>query len=188
MKKTAVAVLCILFAYVLSNYVLSGEWAVYGPMLISYHLFLVYLVLTADHERGLSLPIHTAVLTHAACMVIPVGMAMGRSHFAFFGLLQYVVPALAPFEADWLFSGGKKSNAEEAVEAPKVPMPEGTADDYDEFLKYLSQKNRAFARPGRTVREEHVLWMANRVKKEAAIASAAAAAAARQHSAHPAPR
>lgn len=185
MRKTAVAVICILFAYVLGNYVLSGEWAVYGPMLISYHLFLAYLVITADHEKGLSLPIHSALLTHAACMVIPVGMAIGRSHIAVFGLLQYVVPALAPFEADWLFSGGKKKQADaEEAPQPQVPLPDGTADDYDEFLKYLSQKNRAFARTGRSVREEHVLWMADRVKKEAALA----AAAARQRPAQPAPR
>ena len=68
-------------------------------------------------------------------------------------------------------------------------MPDCTAVDYDEFLQYLSQERRAFSKPGRTVREEHVLWMADRVKREAAAAAAAAqaaAVAARQGSAHPA--
>jgi hypothetical protein len=187
MQKAAAGIIITLFGYVIANYVLDGAWAVYVSMLLSYHLFLVYLVVTANHEKGMSLPIGSTIRTHLACLIVFIGMALGREHIPLFGLLRYLVPVLAPFEAEWLFSGGRKQEGEEAP-APQIPMPECTADDYDEFLKYLSQKNRAFGRPGRSVREEHVLWMADRVKKEAAAAAAAAAAVPRQRSAEAAPR
>lgn len=192
--KFMVGVMCALVGIILGQYLLSGTLAVYVSMLISFHLYLVYLVVMENREKGLSLPWGSTILTHAACMAIFIGMVQLRYHISFFWVIQYFAPALAPFEAEWLFTGGRKKHGVETA-APQVPMPEGTAGDYDEFLQYLSQEKRAFRKPGRSVREEHVLWMADRVKKEAAaaaqaaaIAAQAAAVAARQHSAHPAPR
>jgi len=95
-------------------------------------------------------------------------VGMGREYIPLFGILRYFIPALAPFEADWLFSGGRKRNNLSA--APQtIPLPAGTADDYEEFLKYLAQKERAFSKPGRSVREEHVIWMADRARKQAGV-------------------
>jgi hypothetical protein len=179
-----VGVICALVGIIIGHYLLAGTSAVYASMLISFHLYLGYLVVMENREKGLSLPLGSTVLTHAACMAILIGMVELRHHIAFFWVIQYFVPALAPFEAGWLFSGGRRKPGFEEL-APQVPMPEGTADDYDEFLKYLSQEKRAFRKPGRSVREEHVLWMADRVKRETA---AMAQAAARQRSAQPAPR
>ncbi|HTW60885.1 MAG TPA: hypothetical protein VMD55_03700 [Terracidiphilus sp.] len=189
--KFMVGVICALVGIIIGQYLLAGTAAVYASMLISFHLYLGYLVVTENREKGLSLPIGSTLLTHAACLIILIGLVELRHHLTFFWLIQYFVPALAPFEAEWLFSGGRKKPGFEAS-VPQIPMPQCTADDYDEFLKYLSQEKRAFRKPGRSVREEHVLWMADRVKKEAAAAvaaqAAAAAAAARQRSAEPAPR
>jgi hypothetical protein len=185
--KFMVGVICALVGIIVGQYLLVGTVAVYASMLISFHLYLGYLVVMENREKGLSLPWGSTILTHAACMAIFIGLVELRYHISFFWVIQYFVPALAPFEAEWLFSGGRKKSGVEAS-APQVPMPEGTAGDYDEFLLYLSQEKRAFRKPGRTVREEHVLWMADRMKKEAAAAAHAAAAAARQRAAHPAPR
>jgi hypothetical protein len=183
--KFMVGVICALVGIIVGQYMLVGTPAVYASMLLSFHLYLGYLVVMENREKGLSLPLGSTVLTHAACLALLLGLVELRHHLAFFWVIQYFVPALAPFEAEWLFSGGRKKPGFEAP-APQVPMPEGTADDYDEFLKYLTQEKRAFRKPGRSVREEHVLWMADRLKKEASAAAQAAAAAARHRSAQPA--
>ncbi len=185
--KSMVGVICALIGIIIGHYLLEGTLAVYVSMLISFHLYLGYLVVMENREKGLSLPVGSTLLTHAACLMLLIGLVELRHHISFFWVIQYFVPALAPFEAEWLFSGGKRKPGFEAS-APQIPMPEGTAGDYDEFLKYLSEEKRAFRKPGRSVREEHVLWMADRVKKEAAAVAQAAAAAARQRSAQPAPR
>jgi hypothetical protein len=184
MRKTTAGILCTLFGFAVGYGLLDGSAAIYTSMLVSYHLFLVYLIVTADHEKGMSMPIEWTLVTHMACLAVLLGMAYGREHIPFFGMLKYLVPALAPFEAEWLFSGRRKKMEGEIAGQAQVPMPEGTADDYSEFLAYLAQEKRPFSKPGRSVREEHVLWMADRVRKEAA----AAAASARQRSATPAPR
>jgi hypothetical protein len=187
MQKFAAGLIFTLVGYVIANYMLEGPVAVYVSMLLSYHLFLGFLV-AANRQRGMSLPIGPTIRTHLACLAIMLGVAMVREHILLFGLLRYLVPALAPFEAEWLFSGGRKKPGE-VEDAPRIPMPDCTASDYDEFLRYLSQRRRTFQKPGRTVREEHVLWMADKVRKEAAAAAAAAsAAAARRRSATAAPR
>jgi hypothetical protein len=189
MRKTAAGILCTLFGFAVGYGLLDGAPAIYTSMLVSYHLFLVYLIVTANHEKGMSLPIGSTIVTHMACLIVILGMAFGRQHIPLFGLLKYLVPALAPFEADWLFSGGRKQKGKkEVVEPPPIPMPEGTADDYNEFLAYLAQEKRPFSKPGRSVREEHVLWMADRAHKEAVATAAAAAVSARQRSATPAPQ
>ena len=189
--KFMVGVICALVGIIIGQYVLAGTAAVYASMLISFHLYLGYLVVMENREQGMSLPVGSTVLTHIACLTLLIGLVELRHHLTFFWVIQYFVPALAPFEAEWLFSGGKKKPGFEAS-VPQIPMPECTADDYDDFLRYLSQEKRAFRKPGRSVREEHVLWMADRLKREAAAAAQSAAiaqaAAARQRSAQPAAR
>jgi hypothetical protein len=184
--KAMFGVICALVGIIVGHYLLAGAEAVYASMMISFHLYLGYLVVMENREQGMSLPWIPTILTHAACVLILVGLGTMRRDIPFFFMVQYFVPALAPFEAEWLFSGGRKKPGSGAP-APHVPMPEGTAGDYDEFLAYLTHEKRAFHKPGRSVREEHVLWMADRVRREAAAMALAAASAAGQRSAQPAP-
>jgi hypothetical protein len=166
--RTAAFLLSTVIGFLIGHYLLPGATGVFVSMLLSYHLFLAFLVIIADHEKGLSLPVGSTILTHLACLAVLVGVAIGRQHIPFFFLLKFFVPALAPFEAEWLFSGGRKKKVPAATKPEPIPMPEGIADDYEEFLRYLSQKNRSFSKPGRSVREEHVLWTADRARKLAA--------------------
>jgi hypothetical protein len=185
--KFMVGVMCALVGIIVGQYLLVGPAAVYASMLLSFHLYLGYLVVMENRETGLSLPLGATILTHAACVAILIGLADLRHYLHFFWIIQYFAPALAPLEAEWLFSGGRKKPGA-IEEAPRTPMPDCTASEYDEFLLYLSQEKRAFRKPGRSVREEHVLWMADKLKKEAAAAAAAASSAARQRSATTAAR
>ncbi|MGB6743123.1 MAG: hypothetical protein WBE38_05640 [Terracidiphilus sp.] len=65
----------------------------------------------------------------------------------------------------WLFgSSGFKSRQEDVAD----PSSAGTAEDYEEFIGYLRGKDRAFSKPGRTIKEEFKFWLADRNKKQAA--------------------
>ena len=108
--KLVVFAICSGIGYLLGQY-LPAPWATYVSILVSYHLFLGWLVMTADHDAGFSMPVLHTVLTHAACLAVLIGIAIGRRHIPFLGLVRIFIPALAPFECDWLFSGGKVKTA-----------------------------------------------------------------------------
>jgi hypothetical protein len=80
-----------------------GPWAVYVPVLVSYHLFLAWLVITAEHETGVSMPIVSTIATHLACMAVIALLGMGHNGIPLFGLLKYAIAGLALFERGWLF-------------------------------------------------------------------------------------
>ena len=106
--RFAIFALCSGIGYLLGHY-LPEPWASYVSILVSYHLFLGFLLITAEHEPGFSFPpILSMVLTHAACLALLIGLAMGRRYVPILGLVRIFVPGLAPFECEWLFSAGKK--------------------------------------------------------------------------------
>jgi len=89
----------------------TGALAAYLSVLVSYHLYLGFLVMVQEKETGFALPIAHTIVSHLACLVVVVGIAFGRHYIPFFGILRLFIPAMAPFEVDWLFSGSKKKNA-----------------------------------------------------------------------------
>ena len=52
-------------------------WSVYVSTLLSYHLFLLWLVLSGEQKAGISLSLGSTLVTHLACLIliVPVGMA-----------------------------------------------------------------------------------------------------------------
>jgi hypothetical protein len=110
MKRIAFLI-CSGIGYLIGHYFGTGALAAYSSILISYHLYLAYLVVSAEKETGLSLPVGQTIVTHAACLAVIVGLAIGRHSIPFFGIVRLFIPAIAPFEVTWLFSGGKKKQA-----------------------------------------------------------------------------
>lgn len=182
-----------LIGFLVGHYLFSGSTAVYVSMLVSYHIVLGILIFLPElgqsvlpgmsrksafsvsrnpNERGLSLPFTEATATHLACLALVVGLPYLRSHIPFFGFIRYLIPGVAFFEAQWLFSGGKQKQREEAPQ----PISGGTAEDHEQFLLYLTQSNRRFSKPGRTINEEQALWLADRTKRKAEIEKARRAA------------
>lgn len=171
-----------IFAYIISSligfaighYLLQGAVAAFASILISYHLYLVYLVLTAQHEKGLSFPVGQAIVTHLAFLVVLVGLPFLRSQIPFFSLLTLLVPGLAPFETQWLFSGPGPS-ARTVAPQPIIPVvTEVTSEDQQEFVQYLRQAHRPFKKPRMTIDDEFKAWHADRVQKRAKAAAGAA--------------
>jgi hypothetical protein len=189
--------------FLAGHYLFHGANAYYASTLISYHVLLAGLVLipgiaewsygtaggmegaalswfadgfrvsNSRDSRGLSLPIGEAVLTHLACVALMIGLPYMREHIPFFGFVSLLIPGVAFFESQWLFSGGRKKRQEE--NAPQ-PISAGTAEDHDAFLQYLAQPHRRFSSPGRSVSEEQALWLTDRMKQRAALEQARCAA------------
>ena len=191
--KIAVLLICSGIGYLLGHY-LPDPWSTYASILISYHLYLAWLVITAEHEAGFSLPVLPTILGHGACLVVLVGLAIGRRYVPFLGIVRLFVPALAPFETKWLFkstasryavaeetSGGEAvssstpSATEDPGSAPKaastppaVPQMEYTADDDNAWRAYLATPRREFRKPGTSVGDELKQWLAARALSKAA--------------------
>ncbi len=152
--------------YALGHYLLDGAAAAYASILVSYHLFLGFLVFAADQKKGLSMPIMQTIMTHSAVLGLLIALPYMRAHVPFFGLIGLLVPGLAPFETKWLFSGdGKVTNDNKADD--EIPMHNASADEHEAFRKYLTQKERPFRKPGMTLNQEFNLWIKDRAAKKA---------------------
>lgn len=162
-----VYILCDAVAALVAFVLPEGPWTPYVPLMVAYHLFLLYLVLATaflgEEKVGISMSIPMTVITHAAFLGALIGVVMGRHYVPLFALVKYAVPGLAPFEAKWLFEGARK--AQRAEEEP--PLPAAPMEEYNEFLEYLRQKERKFLQPGRSIRKEFLAWQAHRKKQRA---------------------
>lgn len=169
-----------IFAYIISSligfaighYLLQGAAAAFASILISYHLYLVFLVISAQHEKGLSLPIGQTILTHLAFLVVVVGLPFLREQIPFFYVVKWLIPGLAPFETQWLF-GGKGPTIKTVHDEKPIAPAEATAADHQDFVAYLRQAHRPFKKPGMTVDDEFKAWFADRAKKRAAAGAMA---------------
>jgi len=166
--QIVVFVLCSAAGYAVGQFLPQGAWAVFGSIMGSYHLFLGWLVLTAKHEKGLSLPIFSTIITHTACMAVVVCLGMGRGSIPFFGIIRYFIPAIAPFETKWLFSGGSKKQPEPVHVPSHAPAVRETAEDYEEWLNYLKTRNPHSVKVGMSIQEEYRQFMAMRAKNRIA--------------------
>jgi hypothetical protein len=131
----------------------------------------------ASHEKSLSMSIPMTVVYHLAFAGLLVGIAYGRHHIPFFFVVRWLVPSLAPFETQWLFSG--KIMQSTVVEETHTPMVEATVDDHEAFREHMMQRDRPFRKPGLSINEEFNLWFADRNKKRVQAAALATAQAAK---------
>jgi len=164
-----------LIGYVIGHFLLDGAAAAYASVLISYHLYLVLLVIFALQEKGFAMPIGMTLVMHTAFVAFLVGFAYARTHIPFFGLLSLLIPAVAPFEANWLF-GEDTAKKAHADESNIVVAPEATVDDHEAFRLHLKEPHRPFRKKGMTVDDEFKAWLLDRAQKKATAAAAASTA------------
>ena len=169
-KDLAVFMLACAFGWLASSFMPPGAWAVYTSILVAYHLFLVWLVITVEGETGVSLPVTSTILTHLACMAIIFPLGMARHFVPFFGIVRYGIAGLAIFERGWLFSGKiSKPKVEEAQAT--TPAVTGTAKEYEEWLKYLAQRKQVARAPGSSLKAEYEQWLLARRRAEQSASS-----------------
>ena len=150
--------------YLAGHSFLTGDWAVFVSILVSYHLFLGFLVLTAEHKAGFSLPVGATILTHSACLAIIVCLGIGGRYIPFFSLISLFVPALAPFECNWLFSTGKTEKVVKAAAPVNTAFAEANREDYAEWMNFVAKQKPPFPRPGSTLPAEYEQWLNARNK------------------------
>ena len=169
----------------------STSLAMVAAIFISFHLFLAWLVVTAD-RKGLSLSIVATIFTHLACVVIvflcsslvdALSPAGGLIPIYFFFALRPVryalglaIPALAVFERAWLFSEskGKKevpvTAKSLAIAADKqAAASAATTEDYQAWLSYVAKRNPSSVKRGMTLKDEYEEWMVTRMKNRRTV-------------------
>lgn len=162
-----VYVLCAVIGFVAGHLFLEGDWAVFVSILVAYHLFLGYLVLTAEHKAGFSLPVGSTIMTHIACLAIVACLGIGGRYIPFFSLIGLCVPALAPFECNWLFSTGKEGQAAKTTAPLNTAFAEANREDYAEWMNFVVKQKPPFPRPGSTLPAEYERWLNARNKNRA---------------------
>ena len=137
----------------------EGPWAAYVPVLVNYHLFLAWLVLTEERETGIAMPIISTTLTHLACMAVVASFVSGRHFIPYFGVIRFGVASLAIFECGWLFV---KSEKKKIVHAAAVPT--SSSEDYKEWLNELAQQRSSPAAHGASLKVEYEKWLLTRAQ------------------------
>jgi hypothetical protein len=166
-----------LVGFVIGHYLLPGAAGAFVSVIVSYHLYMAYFVVTAEKKAGISLPIGQTTITHLAFLMVVVGLPYLRQHIPYFSIAQLLIPGLAPFEAGLLFGKEKDSMREEQNQESALSIPaeqlmnSATSEDYDAFLQYMRHPHRSFQKNGRALREEYALWLADRASKKPVAAS-----------------
>ena len=166
-KDIAAFVVASLLGYLLASLMPAGTWAVLTSILVSYHLFLAWLVITAENRAGVSLPILSTIATHLACLVLIIPLALASRFIPFFGIFRYGIVGLAIFERGWLFT---EDNVQ-YKKPPATPIITDTAEDYQEWLNYLAKQSPASRKPGSSLKEEYGRWLLARAQNRPTVPS-----------------
>lgn len=179
--KIIAFLICSVLGYITGRFFPAGAWSTFVTILVSYHLYLIWLVITAEQKTGLSLPIGSTILTHLACLALVVTMGLGRHVIPFFGLIRLFIPALAPFECKWLFSADTVKLAEKKKKEIHDPaqdkadidraMAIANGEDHEAWLQYLSHRDPRMRKHGMSVKEEYEQWMVARIRKRETASS-----------------
>jgi hypothetical protein len=174
----------------------SINLAITASIFASFHFFLAWLVITADHETGFSLPIVSTIITHLSFLVVvygcsalilalPAMLHLLPIYFLLFfpsgalsNIIALCIPGIAIFERYWLFSGGaKKKEVEPTPEAvalaaeTAVVADAATASDYDEWLQFVARQKPPFPKPGSSLKVEYERWLLAKSRSRAAASS-----------------
>jgi hypothetical protein len=147
-----------LLGYLAGAIVPAGSWSIYVSILVSYHLFLAWLVFSTEQKTGASLPIASTIVTHLACLAVVIPLGMGRRHIPYFGVFRYAIASLAIFERGWLFSGKTGEPKSEPAPIPAAVIT-ATADDFQEWQRYLAQQKPGSRKPGTSIKAEYEQWL-----------------------------
>ncbi len=135
-----------------------GRWAVYTSILVSYHLFLGWLVFFGERRAAISYSIPVTIITHLACLTLIIPIGIVRHSYSFFGLLRFCIAAFAIFERNWLFAGNVVEHEPEA-RVPEVPVAASTPEDFAEWSRYLAQQKPGSRPHGVSIKAEYEQWL-----------------------------
>lgn len=161
-------------------YLPNEPWSTGIGVLVAYHLFLAWLLISSDQGVPLGKNTFSTITTHLACMAVAYSCAWSAQevgNYAFFALipgfrfLGFFITLLAFHEQRWLLTGQTKSAQPEQPAAPAPDMTL-TGEDYEEFLRYLATRNPMSVPPGTSVTTEYTQWRRARARSRGSLASA----------------
>lgn len=169
----------VFLGYMAASFLPDGPWPAYAFVLITYHLFLAWLVFDAD-QKNISLPIFSTVLTHLACLALAIVFVKTRSSIPFFGFVRVGFVGMAVFERNWIFSMAKeKTEAQVLKPAAAAAAAEvaaitssATGDDFEAWQQYIAHRKPVSRKPGTTVQDEYNQFMVARAKARSATTAA----------------
>ena len=118
-KNGLAFLVCNLLGYIVARLFPPGTPAFVVSMLVSYHLFLVWLLISADRALEFLRPTVTTVLTHLGCVAVVTALPIARHAIPFFYLFRFGVIYIATFESKWLFDAAELARTEAEL-APSV--------------------------------------------------------------------
>lgn len=148
--------------------------------LISYHLFLAWLLISSDQGVPLGRDTIATITTHLACSAVVYSVAWSAQAIGNYGIiasvpgvrfLGYIITLLAIHEQRWLLTGQRRIAQSQQPEAPSPDLTL-TGEDYEEFLSYLAARDPLSLRPGTSVTSEYTQWRLARARSRASVASA----------------
>jgi len=93
----------------------NPDYKVFIYLLVSYHLFLAWLLITGEKKPGYSFKLVPAIVTHLACLALVIGLGAARSYIPFFVIIRYAVAGIAVLERRQLFKTVGASLTSEAL-------------------------------------------------------------------------
>jgi hypothetical protein len=86
------------------------SWHGYVGALVAYHIFLGWLLFSADGRNRPVLSTVGTIVTHLACLAVVISLVSLRTHSVIWLYMRYGVALLAFFEKEWVFGGVAKKN------------------------------------------------------------------------------
>ncbi len=190
-------VACAVIGYLLGTLAPAGSaLAIYSSILISYHLFLAYLILLSGGEHkqaGVSLPLGHTIFTHLVCLAVilsPVAVARAAmAHAAalsndpmadmentdhairMFQALCCSMAGLAMFERGWLFSSEAPAEQPKPVEDLAPAVLAASAEDFEAWRQHLAQQKPRDRVSGASLKMEYERFLLSRQRNRAAQAT-----------------
>jgi hypothetical protein len=155
--KFFVLLLSGILCFTIARFAPDGPLAVFLPIMISYHIFLAYLVTSFPKEAELS--IGAGLFIHLLCVCILAAFVLVQDFVPYITLVRCSIPAFAFVESGLLWS--TRRGQAQGKRAASI-LSKCTSEDYDDFVEYMRHADRRFARAGRSVNEEFALFVKSR--------------------------
>lgn len=162
----------IFFGYVIATLLPAGPWSIYIFLMVSFHIFLAWLVLNAYHEEGFSQPIPMAILIHVGFLAIMIAFGYIYQDASVLKIVRFSVASLAIYERKLLFRRKTQAAEEPVANAPVSDVIlSATAEDHEAWLRHLAHRGSSSRKPGATLKDEYEQFIAQRIKNRPAPAS-----------------
>lgn len=145
--------------YLVGSSLSAYSWNGYVGILVAYHIFLGWLLFSADGNNASVLSGIATLATHLACMALVLSLASFHSHSMIWLYLRYGIASLAFFEKEWVFSGVAKK-----AEKRSLPVMESTAGDYELWLEMRAQHKHPAFYVGGSPKTDFEAWVKSRAK------------------------